>query len=462
MHLVARRAWPWGLVVAALLAAVATPTIAPAATLHGPSRGGLGTVSNDDWLTFHADDTHSGVSTDPADGAVAATAGLTQKWATALGNKVFSSPAVAYNGRLNKVLVYAETFSNRLVAVDAETGAIVWSYKQPAPNSAYSSPAVYQNTVYVGSMGNHSLFAVNAATGKLQCSFQTPGRVMAPPIVADLGNGPVVFFGDAGLTEDHNYGSEWAITGVGNSAGPCQLLWRFTNWGNTDGSTYPGSWSPPALGRDAGGRPVLVFGSTQPDDAVYGVNASDGSLIWRFATATGADLDVGAGAAITPPGVNGFPDGEVYIDGKTQYLYALDLATGALNWSFKMRKAIPFGTTGVNNAVSTPAVVGNAVYLGFAYGVEAINATTGAPIWYSGTASPTTALVLSSPAVAGASGDQAIYSTDTGGAITAYRLADGVQLWQYTTSQPLDSSPAVSDGKVYFGGFDGNLYAFAP
>ncbi len=71
-------------------------------------------------------------------------------------------------------------------------------------------------------------------------------------------------------------------------------------------------------------------------------------------------------------------------------------------------------------------------------------------------------MILSSPAVAGAAGDQVIYSTDAGGDITAYRLSDGVKLWQYASPQPLYSSAAVSDGQVFFGGMDGNVYAFAP
>ena len=49
-------------------------------------------------------------------------------------------------------------------------------------------------------------------------------------MVVDLGTGPVVFFGDTGLHEKSNRGHEWAITGVGNPLGGCQLLWSFDNW----------------------------------------------------------------------------------------------------------------------------------------------------------------------------------------------------------------------------------------
>lgn len=71
-------------------------------------------------------------------------------------------------------------------------------------------------------------------------------------------------------------------------------------------------------------------------------------------------------------------------------------------------------------------------------------------------------MVFSSPAVAGANGDQVIYSNDSAGAVTAYRLSDGTTLWHYLTSMPLYGSDAVADGQVCFAGMDGNVYAFGP
>jgi len=48
--------------------------------------------------------------------------------------------------------------------------------------------------------------------------------------------------------------------------------------------------------------------------------------------------------------------------------------------------------------------------------------------------------------------DNNVYALDAG---------TGALLWQYTTGQPVASSPAVADGVVYVGGsFDHELYAF--
>lgn len=221
-------------------------------------------VAGEDWPMLHHDMTHSGVSPDPVVGAAAATAGLSLKWKTAAGSKIELSPAVVFNATLNKTLVYIQTWNNRLLALDAATGKIVWSFTEAGGKGANSSPAVDGNTVYVGATFAHTLWAVNATTGAPVCSYKVSGRIVASPVVADLGSGPEVFFGDTGLSENDNYGHEWAITGVGNPLGACKLVWSFNSWGDTNHSTYPGSWSPPALGYDSAQRPILVMGSSQP------------------------------------------------------------------------------------------------------------------------------------------------------------------------------------------------------
>lgn len=155
--------------------------------------------SADDWPTFHHDTTHSGVSPDVAVGASAAAGGLALTWKTPAASMFQSTPAAVYNATLNKTLVYVETMTNTLLALDANSGAKVWSYTQASPTGADSSPTVYQNTVYVGGSADHTMWAIDATTGALQCSFTTTGRIFVGPVVEDLGTGPEVFFGDTGL-----------------------------------------------------------------------------------------------------------------------------------------------------------------------------------------------------------------------------------------------------------------------
>src|SRR5438105_15916697 len=122
-------------------------------------------TSTDDWPMFHHDPIHSGLSSDTAVGASAASSGLVLAFEVPAGSMIESSLAVAYNTTLGKTLVYVQTWSNLLLALDASTGATVWTYADPGPLGADSSPAVYDGTVYVGGLGNHTLFAVDATTG---------------------------------------------------------------------------------------------------------------------------------------------------------------------------------------------------------------------------------------------------------------------------------------------------------
>jgi outer membrane protein assembly factor BamB len=40
------------------------------------------------------------------------------------------------------------------------------------------------------------------------------------------------------------------------------------------------------------------------------------------------------------------------------------------------------------------------------------------------------------------------------------RLSDGQELWNYEIGQPVESSPAVADGKFVVGSNDGSVYCF--
>src|SRR5262249_6649162 len=135
------------------------------------------------------------------------------------------------------------------------------------------------------------------------------------------GTGPTVFIGDAGTAgagESENGGHFWAITGVGNTARGCRAKWMYDNWPKKGATgTQTGVWDEPALVHNSRGSWEVVFGTSNPDQSVYALNAVNGSRLWRYHTQrNGPDEDVGAGPTIGLPGANGFRHGVVYIDGK--------------------------------------------------------------------------------------------------------------------------------------------------
>ena len=67
-----------------------------------------------------------------------------------------SSPAVAGG------VVFVGSYDGKVYALNASTGALIWSYTTGA--SVFSSPAVAGGVVYVGS-DDRKVYALNASTG---------------------------------------------------------------------------------------------------------------------------------------------------------------------------------------------------------------------------------------------------------------------------------------------------------
>jgi outer membrane protein assembly factor BamB len=421
---------------------------------------------------FHGDALHDGVSPDNTIGAAYAPK-LAVKWSDSVdGSPLFGSPMVVYNITLSENLVYEVSIAGTAEALDATTGTPVWT--RSVGSGVLGSPAIDANSLYIGTDGG-LLTALDATTGAVQCTYQlpvlapetAPGRIEASPVVGHDSTGPIVYFGDTGQSESVNRGREWAISGVGNSAGSCTRKWMH-DLGNSPRAKHSGSWSPPALVVDSTGRTLVVFGTGQSDDAVYALNASDGSLVWRFQTLVNfPDADVGAGPTISAPGVNGMADGVVYIDGKDKIEYAIDLLTGTQLWDFDM---------GANagdkvNSVSCAALVGDTVIVTYSKYVYAFNATTGTMLWRSVAMSGNT---LGSVIVSGAAGDQVVLIGDLSGRVYGFRLSDGVELITIhlpkaptagsrvplvkSAPSAIAASIAVSDGMAFVAGENGIVY----
>ncbi len=404
-----------------------------------------------DWPMFHHDPTHSGVSSDDTISA-SNVSSLGVDWVANTGAPAYASPIVAFNAQLGRTLVYVGSLSGALSAYDANTGDRVWFFK--TASAIQSSVAVDANVVYLGST-DHSMYALNAATGQKICSFKSTGVVSASPVVVDPdGTGKVVYFGDNGPTGGSDGGDFWAVNAVDpNSAPNCSLKWMF----NSFNSALGGSWSPPAFGVDSGGRRLIVFGTSDPEDSLYALDAVTGAQIWRYQAPVGNDTDIGAGPTISAPGVNGFADGEVYVASKIREVYGINLKTGLRDWMFSIQNDSPQAHGATR---STAALIGNDLLIGYGAGVYDLNATTGAKIWKTQDFNPSTPEVISSPAVSGPAGARVSFVGDVGGAIRAYSMT-GHQLWSYDTGSFVFSSAALADGHMYIGSSNGLLYAFS-
>jgi outer membrane protein assembly factor BamB len=433
-----RRAARAGVLIASAVLVVATGGV-----MHGTAARSA-EVGN--WPMFHHDSSHSGKASETTIRASNVNT-LGVAWESNTGGTIYSSPAVAYNQKLHERLVYVGN-KKGVSAYDATTGERVWFR---SAGNVYSSPAVVNGVVYAGS-SNHYLYALDAATGALDCRFLSAGVISSSPLVVNPdGNGVMVYFGDNGLTGQDDGGDEWAINGVDpNPAADCSDVWQFNDFRGD----LTGSWSPPAFARDANGTPLDVFGTSSPGDSVVALNALTGVQQWVYYAPVGDDTDVGAGPTVSAPGVNGFADGAVYVGTKYGVFLALDLTTGALYWQYNGRDdGPPDNPTGFR---STAALVGSDLYFGSSTGVYAFNAKNGQRLWLVEPLSTT-----ASPAITGPSGDRTLIIGDMSGTMHALSLKDGSELWSNDTGASfIFSSPAISNGTVFVGTPNGFLLAY--
>jgi parallel beta-helix repeat protein len=313
-------------------------------------------------------------------------------WSYATGSYVYSSPAVA-DGK-----VYVGSVDGRVYCLDSLTGTQIWNYTTGW--YVYSSPAVVDGRVYVGSDDNRT-YCLDASTGVQLWNYTTGGYIHSSPTVAD---GRVYI----GSCDGKIYCLD-ALTGALRWVQMTELEVR----------------SSPAIAYDR-----VYVGSY--DGRVYSLFASTGEFNWNYTT---------GGSVQSSPAV---VDGRVYVGSDDNKTYCLDAFTGTQIWNFTTNGYVS----------SSPAVAYGRVYVGSDYdpNVYCLDASTGTRMWGFSTG----LYAHSSPAVA----DGKVYIGSVDNNTYCLDALTGARIWSYTTGGPVYSSPAVADGRVYVGSSDKHLYAF--
>ena len=301
----------------------------------------------------------------------------------------------------------------------------------------YSSPAVADGVVYVGSLdGNLYAFAVGCNTGGGSCTpiwtGTTGGGIDSSPAVAD----GVVYVGSSD-------GDLYAYAvGCNSGGGSCSPLWTG------------------ATGSDIDSSPAVA------DGVVY-VGSEDGKL-YAFAVgcASGGETCTPRWTGATGDGIFSSPavaDGVVYVGSFDGKLYAFAVGCNSGGGSCE-----PVWTAAASlHIYSSPAVADGVVYVGAYDGklyafMVGCNSGGGSctPIWTGQTGSDE---ITSSPAVA----NGVVYIGSYDGKLYAFAVGCNIggrsctPIWTGATSPGIFlSSPAVSDGVVYVGAHDGTLRAF--
>ncbi len=265
---------------------------------------------------------------------------------------ITSSPKVAYD------LVYVGVFNETggpgaVVAVWISNGTVAW--RHPTASIDFSSPAVYDGSVYVGVMGLYNttsqvtwnppygVLALDAANGTEEWFYATNDSVAASPLVTPH---LVVV-----PSKDGNLYALNRTTGA--------LAWK---------DALQAGVSSPAL---SGDTLVVAGGAYGGSGTVAGVFLYGGGVLWTFHPngPVQASVTVANGLAYVATNV---ANGTVY---------ALDVSTGALVWSYMP----PNTATATDYLFSSPVVADNLLYVAgdnghvYAFGTLAGSSPSGGP-----------------------------------------------------------------------------------
>jgi len=338
-----------------------------------------------------------------------------------------SSPAVV-DGR-----VYVGSISGIVYCFDAETGPpAIWT--KDLHDTIFCSPAVVNGRVYAGTWGGSTnyMYCLDATTGDSLWRYQLSpsGKIEQGPTVSD----GRVFFG--AWYNNYIYCLD-AYTGT--------LLWRAT----PEPGYMWGHGGLPAVHDSL----VFVGASEYPtgDTKFYAYTeyptGNTGEVVWVYTVSVDATHQAFS-----------VSEGRVFASVDAGWLYCLNeyppTPSGEEFWSVR-------SAPGYSGDPSCISVEGNTIYygheVGWTYCRDALSSTLQ---WQSpylgghcGVGSPAvtpTKLYLGTGYAGGGPSTQALFCLDK---------VTGDTMWSYPTGGFITSTPAVSNGMVFFTSHDGYLYA---
>ena len=325
-------------------------------------------------------------------------------------------------------LAHTGVYRGRAIA-----GPPVLKWKFHTDGKVIASPAIDQDTAYVGSTDGN-FYAIDSATGALRWKFQSRARIVSSAALAHS----LVYF----ASYDGYFYALNARTG--------ELKWKYRVEAERRFAaehihgTYPLAETMPDpfdfyASSPAVWNGTVFFGSG--DGTITALDAASGTVRWTFK----AGDTVHASPAIA--------DGVIYVGSWDSYFYALDAATGKERWRFKTGDDPKiFNQVGIQ---SSAAVADGVVYFGCRdSNLYAVDAKTGKQVW---AVNNKGSWVNASPAVRGG----VVYAaTADSGKFFAVDAKTGAELFSLEFAHwPMFSSPAIVGDTAYIGSHTGKLLA---
>jgi outer membrane protein assembly factor BamB len=312
----------------------------------------------------------------------------------------------------------------------AKLRGVRWAFKTGGP--IVTSPVLADGVVYIASLDGH-LHAIDQATGAEKWKFRSQMPIASTPAV----DGNALYFvssiGALAALDREKGTPKWVFVAEYEKKFEARNLHGYPS----AAQTIPDAWdlftSSPAV---AHGK--VYFGSG--DGNVYAIDAATGLLQWKFPT---------KGVVHTSPAV---VNKVVYVGSWDSVLYAIDAETGQERWSFQAGlDPVIFNQVGFQ---SSPAVVDGTVYVGCRDAhVYALDAATGRKKWDYPTSK---SWVIGTPAVR----DGVVYvGTSDSGRFLALDAKTGRLRFNFSAKGYVFSSAAIAGSHVYFGNHNGRLFA---
>jgi outer membrane protein assembly factor BamB len=439
-----------------LSAAVVAISVGSAVDAQGPRRVALG-----DWPEMRGPN-RDGISTET---------GLPDKWALNGENFLWRAP---YGGRSTPIVMGNRVFvqnpvgrgaelQERIMALDADTGKLVWEYRfnifqsdVPPHRVGWASPAADPETGNVYALGAGATVVALSRDGKLLwdrsigeefAAFTTHGgRTAAPMIDGDLVivNAALSNWGSMGA-RGHRFVALDKRTG--------EIIYA----AQPGGRPYDTSFSPGIIATINGMRQLIVGGG---DGAVHSMKPQTGEKLWSYIATKRA-----INTAVVVSGTNVIVShGDENLDSSVMgMLAAID---GSQSGDIKTAK---WRFTGTEFGFSSPIVHGQRLYqLDGSSELHAYDLETGKTLWTEQLGT----LQKASPVFA----DGKLYvGTETGSFVIVRPLADRAEILSQVTmplstdsvggsegtAEQIVSGVAISRGRVFFMTSDA-VYAIGP
>lgn len=301
-------------------------------------------------------------------------------------------------------------------------------WKVKTDGQVISSPVLVDDMLYVGSE-DHKVYAIDATEGTVKWTYETNGPVSSTPLVTQ---GKVLF-----LSYD---GFFYALNRTDG-----ELVWKFKTRGESKFKVkdyYNGSFKPDFwdfyLSSAIVNNDQVYFGSS--DSHVYALNIDTGELIWSYKT---------GGSVHSSPAIY---KNSLMIGSWDSKIYCLNATTGKENWSYTTgRDTARYIWLGVQ---ASPSVENGITYIGsrdarfYAFNIE-----TGDTLWtnnnFNRSWMPSSASIGKENIYTGSSDSFSFYSIDK---------KNGTINYATKTNAYTFSSPAIDGEMAYIGSANGRLY----